>query len=113
MNTKNLQAVLNLYDSGAILKPTFSNRILRDSESLKWYFSHLCKRPGLEVTLHENTFTVQNIERVDVLSGLYRFGYYFEGDPLKFEARFTFVVDPNNPRPIIHHHSSQLPRTLS
>lgn len=112
VNAKQLDAILDLYGSDAVLQPTFSNRFLRGREGLNWYFTQLSERDGLEVVIHEKTITTQTVGDIEVLSGIYRWGYEINGAPLKFEARFTFVMDLTQEAPILHHHSSQLPRTL-
>ena len=113
VNNHDLDAVLGLYDSAAILLPTFSPRIIRDDTARRAYFERLSKQSGLHVTLHERTFAAQDIGGHAIASGIYRFDMEIDNEPLSFEARFSFFLDPQASRPILHHHSSQIPRNLT
>ncbi|MGE9291937.1 MAG: DUF4440 domain-containing protein, partial [Puniceicoccales bacterium] len=63
--------------------------------------------------LHEKTLKIQEVqERIVMLSGIYNWRFVVDEELLNFEARFTYVMDPASAHPILHHHSSQLPRTL-
>jgi hypothetical protein len=46
------------------------------------------------------------------LCGIYCWRFAVDGEPLSFEARFSYFMDTARPRPILHHHSSQIPRML-
>jgi hypothetical protein len=113
LNARDLHQVLALYADDAVLLPTFSPHALRTPVDRRRYFEQLTARPGLAVTLHEKTLRVQALgPDLEVASGIYRFQVEIDDEPLVFEARFTFVVAPG-PAPIRHHHSSQIPRTLT
>ncbi len=112
VNNRDLEAVLALYHSDAILLPTFSPRIIREDNARRAYFERLASQPGLRVTLHERTFAAQDFGGQAIASGIYRFDLEIDSEPLSLEARFSFVLDPQAPRPILHHHSSQIPRNL-
>jgi hypothetical protein len=106
--------VYSLYSDQSALLPTFSPYTLRTEEGRKGYFDLLASRPGMEVFLHEKTLRFQQVAvGVEIVSGIYRFQFAIDEEPLVFEARFTFVIDLSKERPILHHHSSQIPRTLS
>lgn len=67
----------------------------------------------MNIALHEKTLKIQTISQdVYVMSGIYCWRFAVDGELLSFEARFSYVIDFSKPRPIIHHHSSQIPRTL-
>jgi hypothetical protein len=112
VNSRDLDAVLSLYAPDSILLPTFSPHIIRNDERRREYFTRLAERPGLAVSLHEKTFTAQTAGNQEIASGIYCFHMEIDGEPYAFEARFTFVIDPQSVNPILHHHSSQIPRTL-
>jgi hypothetical protein len=112
VNARDLDAVLALYAPDSVLLPTFSPHLIRDEARRRDYFTRLAARPGLAVTLHERTFTAQDLGELAVARGIYRFQMEIDVEPYAFELRFTFVVDPRAERPIQHHHSSQIPRTL-
>ncbi|WP_447528386.1 MULTISPECIES: nuclear transport factor 2 family protein [unclassified Vreelandella] len=113
INDADVEALLALYDDNAVLIPTFSNRIANNSEKHRDYFERLGARPGLSITLHEKTLIIQEMsETLCSLTGLYNWRFEVEGELLNFEARFSYVVDLSKEAPILHHHSSQIPRML-
>ena len=113
VNFGDVEGLLNLYDDEAVLIPTFSNRMLNTPEKLRDYFEKLGSREDLSVALHENTLLIQNMkDEVSVLGGIYTWRFAVDGELLVFEARFSYVIDNSKPNPILHHHSSQIPRML-
>lgn len=113
VNSGNISSLLNLYNDKAILIPTFSNRILNTPEKICDYFEKLGNRKDLTVSLHKKTVNTQQInESTFTVSGIYLWQFAVEEELLSFEARFSYVLDINSERPIIHHHSSQIPRML-
>lgn len=113
VNNGDVELLLSLYDSQAVLIPTFSNRILKTQEEHRNYFERLGSRDELSIALHEKTVFVQNLNNdVYVLSGIYNWRFAVDGELLNFEARFCYVIDMLRQNPILHHHSSQIPRTL-
>ncbi len=114
VNEANVDALQGLYDESAILLPTFSSRTMRTPEAIRQYFIQLGARNGLHVGLHERTLRVRELsESIASMTGIYRWEFEVDDEPLSFEARFTFTVDLARSAPIIHHHSSQVPRDLS
>jgi len=113
INNNDLDAVLALYSENAILIPTFSNRVLDSPEKIRKYFENLTGREDLSIALHEKTLAVQTVrESLFSMSGIYCWRFAIDGELLSFEARFTYLIDLASPTPIIHHHTSQIPRTL-
>lgn len=113
VNAKDLQGLLALYNRNAVLIPTFSNKLLADPAAIQDYFEKLAAREQLSVGLHEKTLITQSVQYdVYALSGIYLWRFVVEGELLSFEARFSFVLDLTAPGPIVHHHSSQVPRML-
>lgn len=116
VNAGKVESVVALYADDAVMLPTFSPRVLRTPEQRRDYFTRLGSQKGLSVYLHENTLTTQPLSAggdLASVSGIYRFSMEIDGAMLGFEARFTYVVDTTAERPILHHHSSQIPRNLS
>jgi len=114
VNTGNLNGVLDLYNEDFVLTPTFSPTVVNTSDDLKNYFVRLTSREGLEVELHDNTIICQNITDENyIVTGIYSFKFVVDGALLAFPSRFTFVINLNLDKPILHHHSSQIPRNLS
>lgn len=110
---RDLEGVLAMYDSAAVLIPTFSNRLLSGRERIRDYFEVLCSRDGLALSLHARPRLVTPLDDGrHALAGIYRWRFAVDDEPLDFEARFSFLLDFGRPAPILHHHSSQIPRTL-
>lgn len=110
---RDLEKVLSLYSEEAVLIPTFSNRMLDSPSKIRDYFEKLTSRRELSVSLHENTIRIQKIsETMHAVSGIYLWRLTMEDELLSFEARFSFILDVNSKSPILHHHSSQIPRML-
>lgn len=114
VNDGDVALLTGLYDSSARLLPTFSPHFLSKPEQIHNYFEQLASREDLSVQLHEGSVVDQQLsESVSGASGLYSFSFRVDGVLLSFASRFSFLVDTTKPAPIIHHHSSQVPRTLN
>lgn len=114
VNGGDVERLLGLYDRQAVLIPTFSNRLLNTPEKLREYFEMLGRREELSIALHERTLIAQSLpNELAVLSGIYNWRFAVDGELLNFEARFSYVMDLGRQTPILHHHSSQIPRTLN
>lgn len=113
VNNGDVEGLLALYDEHAVLIPTFSNKLPNTPDKLRDYFEKLGSREGLSIALHEKTLHVQPIkDDIYMLSGIYNWRFDVEGEMLNFEARFSYILDLSKPRPIMQHHSSQVPRML-
>ncbi|MEI8079738.1 MAG: DUF4440 domain-containing protein [bacterium] len=114
VNQGDLERLLILYHENAVLIPTFSNRLLSTPAKIRDYFVTLVgSRDELSLALHEKTLMVQPLKpELHALSGLYCWRFVLDGEWLSFEARFSYLLDLALSRPILHHHSSQIPRTL-
>lgn len=113
VNGKASEALLDLYHSTAILIPTFSARLLKNRAEMKEYFERLVSRPGIGVRLHEKTVREQAMsDQLRAISGIYCWSLSIDDEPLSFEARFSYFLNLGLTSPILHHHSSQIPRTL-
>jgi hypothetical protein len=78
------------------------------------YFEQLATRQGVGVKLHDKSLRTQLMsDTLHTLSGVYSFEFEVDQVLLSFPSRFTFVVDLSREKPILHHHSSQVPRNLS
>lgn len=112
-NAGEVETVTALYAVDAVLLPTFSNRTLHTPEGIRDYFEKLGTQTELAVSLHDKTVVIHPLaEGHWCLSGIYRWTFKVDSEPLDFEARFSFVVDLTSAAPILHHHSSQIPRML-
>ena len=108
VNAGDPERVLALYHKDAVLLPTFADRVLADRASIEQYFERLAALGVESVTTHPETVEVQDLPQgVYSISGFYDWKFS-NGDHV--EARFTFTVDVEDPVPILHHHSSVLPK---
>ncbi len=113
VNTGNVAALTALYDRNAVLIPTFSSRLLKTPEMIEDYFIRLGAREELSVALHEKTVISQSLgDQIYALSGIYCWRFAIDGELLNFEARFNYMLDLKRHSPIVHHHSSQIPRVI-
>ena len=113
VHQRELENLLALYDHDAIIIPTFSDRIQNTPEKIREYFKKLFSRKNLKLTLHPKTIRTQQLNAIlFVVSGIYQWKFTVEDELITYEARFTFVVDISKASPIIHQHSSQIPRMI-
>ena len=113
INQGEIETLISLYNEKAILIPTFSNKLLNSPTKVRGYFESLAGRDELSIALHENSVVIHALQnRLFSMCGIYCWRFAVEGELLSFEARFTFIADLSLPNPILHHHSSQIPRTL-
>ena len=114
VNDMNAESLLDLYDKQATLMPTFSPHTVGDRAALISYFDQLFSRDSLSVTLQEDTVGAFHlVDQLDLVFGVYSFAFEVDRTLLNFPARFTFVLDLGRSAPILHHHSSQIPKMLS
>ncbi len=113
VNKGNVEGLLGVYDENAVLIPTFSNRLLKGREALRGYFEKLGSKEELSIALHEKTLITQDIgDNMYTISGIYNWRFAVDGEVLNFEARFDYLLDLKKNSPILHHHSSQIPRAI-
>jgi len=113
VHQRELENLLALYDHDAIIMPTFSDRIQNTPEKIREYFKKLFSRKNLKLTLHPKTIKTQQLNAIlFVVSGIYQWKFNVEDELITYEARFTFVIDISKASPIIHQHSSQIPRMI-
>jgi len=113
VNSGDLEGVLALYSEQAVLIPTSSNRLLNAPEKIRDYFLKLGSREDLSIALHEKTLITQPLhDNLVSLCGIYCWRFCVDDELLSFEARFSYTLNLDAARPILHHHSSQIPRVL-
>lgn len=113
VNKSDIESLLALYDDKAVLIPTFSNKLLNNPTKIRDYFKTLCEHKELSISLHEEKLIIQPIQNdVYFVCGIYCWRFAVDGILLSFEARFSYVLDLARTSPILHHHSSQIPRML-
>lgn len=110
VNSGDIDAVVNLFAVDAVLLPTFSAKILNNTETIRNYFSMLAARPGAGVEIDETSIvTTETTADAVSIAGKYTFYFDEEGKRTAYPSRFTFVMVLNKDRPISHQHSSELP----
>jgi len=113
VNNGDLEGLLALYDDSAVLIPTFSSRLLGKPEKIRDYFSKICAREDLSIALHEKTLGIQQVSgEIYAMHGIYCWRFSIDEELLSFEARFSYLLNLSLPKPIVQHHSSQIPRML-
>jgi hypothetical protein len=114
VNKLEMERVVKLYDEGSTMLPTFSPHCLSESRQIKEYFQQLSTRQSMRVDLHTETLKIMELdENKYILTGIYSFHFVVDDADLTFPSRFTLIIDTSRDKPILHHHSSQIPRTLS
>lgn len=106
LRTGDPDAVVALYEPGAVLLPTFSNQVRYDPAEIRSYFTKLLQRRPTAAVVDGR---VRVFGDVAVHSGVYAFA--FESGPLReARARFTFVYRRQGGAwRIVEHHSSAMP----
>ena len=106
--SRNKEALLNLYDEKALLKPTLSQHIRVNKKEIFSYFDGKGKWGDLGFLNQE----IIQVEFLECWIKIYDFGSvsmgkyrFLKKDGTKIEAHFTFVFEKN--LKIIAHHSSK------
>jgi hypothetical protein len=114
VNKLEVESVVELYDDKSMLLPTFSPHRMSTPQQINEYFRQLSTSKNMIVELHPGTLEKMDIgENIYVMTGTYSFHFVVDDTNLTFPSRFTFILDISKEKPIIHHHSSQIPKTLS
>ena len=116
--SQSVKSVLSLYRPDAVLVATYNRDILQGHTQLRAYFRRFLGKDNLCGEI--NGMVEQDLGDVKVLSGIYTFRFSERGQPKAVQARFTFVLTPENVRSgrvwtdsqrwrIVTHHSSEMP----
>ncbi len=105
----NPDAILALYDDGAVLWGTLSSKLLVGKPELRGYFERAYKAlPGHKVAFGEQVIRVYGDMAIN--SGYYTFSYLKDGQTQSIPARYTFVYRKRGGNSmIVDHHSSRMP----
>lgn len=97
-----------LYDKDSVMLSAFAIDPITTPEGLLKYYKKVVGQQNIHIVV-----TAENIREfgdVAVNTGLYRFHYEQEGEPMDYPARFSFVyVLKDGKWTIISHHSSIVP----
>ena len=111
-NSGDLKEILDLYNDDSVLLPTFLPGILSSKAQIRNYFERAIKATvGVEID-HSQTIVKEISKNNYALSGSYVFIINQE-EGIKYNSRFTFLVDMLSHSPIKHHHSSRVPFELA
>lgn len=114
IRANDLDGVVGMYADASVLLPTFSPHRIASRDDLRAYFGQLFTREEMRVHLHEASLRILPMSGTAyALVGVYSFSFVVDDATLTFPSRFTFVIDTAAEAPILHHHSSQVPRTLN
>jgi hypothetical protein len=114
VNKLEVENVVELYDDESLLMPTFSPHRISKPKQINEYFRQLSTRKNMRVELHSGSLMKTEIgENKYIMTGIYSFHFVVDDVGLTFPSRFTFILDVLREKPIIHHHSSQIPRALT
>ncbi len=113
VNNSLIDDLISLYHEGAVLMPTFSPHVAKNKKTLESYFEQLSSKEGLKVDIHDESVNCFQIDAdIFVINGIYDFKFKVDGALNTFPSRFTFVINLGKECPILHHHSSQIPKTF-
>ncbi|MFP6899804.1 MAG: hypothetical protein VCA36_02605 [Opitutales bacterium] len=113
VNSLEVEDLLALYDDDAVFLPTFSDDFLTNKEGIRGYFEELRGEGDIKVSLDEESLLEQTLsDGLHSISGIYRWRFGKSEEGVLLDARFTFILDLGRSSPVLHHHSSRLPRKL-
>lgn len=101
VNTKNLDGVMALYHTNAVMIPSFSSRIRRNKMEIRNYYSTLFKMEGLVLSKEEVIVNDTDGQRIN--SGIYNVSWKNGATRVSHQLNFLIVVKKNK---IIAHQSS-------
>lgn len=102
------ERVVNLYDENSMMLSAFAIHPLTTHKELLDYYKKVVAEPNVHITVTKED--VRQFGNVAVNTGLYRFHWTQDGEPMDDPARFSFVyVLKDGKWVIISHHSSIVP----
>ncbi|MCE2927789.1 MAG: SgcJ/EcaC family oxidoreductase [Rickettsiales bacterium] len=108
VETGTVDQIVALYDKDATMLSAFALDPLTSHDQLRGYFSKVVKEPNRKVDVTKQDVRV--FGDVAMNTGLYKFYFEQDGEPLELPARFTFVYKLKDGQwKIISHHSSRVP----
>ena len=108
-NDNNALGIMDLYDENASLIPTFSPTFAKNYKEIKGYFDKLFLKQSINVKLEEDSIDKFDASNCHIIFGNYTFSNKMDDNLVTFPCRYTFILDLERSRPILHHHSSQTP----
>lgn len=112
VNSGDIEGVLSMYSDDAVLLPTFSDEIRTTGDDIRSYFVMISSSDKVVVELDTDSMIVQQLtETMFTIGGIYSWLLVKGEEERNFLARFTYTIDINSDKPIIHHHSSVVPQS--
>lgn len=110
VETGTVDEIVSLYDKDAMMFSAFAIDPMTSHVQLRKYFSKVVREPNRTVDVTKQD--VRQFGGVATNTGLYKFYFEQDGEPVEVPARFTFVyVLKDGKWKIISHHSSRVPGT--
>lgn len=97
--------------SGGCIFCNLRSDLKKTLKDIAWRFSRDGKK-RFDRVLIETTGLADPAPLLHTISGIYNWRFLVVGEALNFEARFDYLIDLKKTSPILHHHSSQIPRAL-
>ncbi|MCP4482904.1 MAG: hypothetical protein GY817_09280 [bacterium] len=111
INNGKIDLTLGLYSKNASLLPTFSEKAYLGVDIIKEYFDKLSLNKSVQVNFIKDSIVIEKLaDNIFSTGGFYDWVIDSGKKFSNIKARFTFVLDLNSSTPIIHHHSSVVPR---
>lgn len=109
INTKNLDAIMEMYHDNAVFIPSFSSRIRRNKEEIKDYYTTLFKMDDLVLSKEEVTLNEAENQRID--SGIYEVSWKNSASRIFHKLNFLIVIE--NDKITAHQSSLQHSNNIS
>ncbi|MGE3714706.1 MAG: nuclear transport factor 2 family protein [Alphaproteobacteria bacterium] len=108
IEARDVARTVALYDKDSVMLSAFAIDPITTHEGLTQYYTKVVGEPGIRIVVSKQD--IRNFGNVAVNTGLYRFQYTQDGEPMDIPARFSFVyVKTVDDWKIISHHSSIVP----
>lgn len=109
--TNEVDDILTLYDSDAILHPTISPVLVDSDDKRRDYFTLFKGQGDLSATVNE--YRIRIFDDMAINSGTYTFTLIKDGETREIPARFSFTYRKTaRGWKIVDHHSSPLPGSV-
>ncbi len=107
--SNNVDSIVSMYKEDAVLLGTLDKKVRKGRDKIKEYFDFFVKfKPcGKIIEVFEEDF---GYRRMAIANGIYNFDLIENGNQVVAQARFTFLLEREGTKWVIHsHHSSKQP----
>lgn len=110
INAGDFETVINLYNDGAQLLPTFSSDVRTAPTGVRAYFEDVAKADSVVVQFIDDSVVIETLsDQLTLISGLYDWQIEKESVVEEVKARFSCLIDTEKAAPLLHQHSSVVP----